>query len=520
MDIKEELAKIKFFDIKPNLENLKDNEKQALTLCIEASKILDRLFLKQVCGDKLDHYLKTINNSSDKEFIKKFFKINGGPWSRFHDDKPFIKGVGTKPKGVSFYPEDLTLEKFDQWLKEHPEDKKAFESTTTVIRRNKEGNGLIAIPYSELFKEDLKKVSKLISQASDLLKKGPLHTYLKSLSKSLLTNTYKDTDIAWVKTDGSPFEMVLGPIEAYEDKFKGFKATFESFIGIPNKETTEYLETFKEHVHELEEELANQIGYEPKKTEIPMTVFQDVFRSGEAAVGRQFVAANLPNDRQIHEKYGSKKVFSETMMKAKSDYLGSKVAEKLLPEEDSKLVDFNARLLFVLAHEISHGIGPGIVEKQGEKIVIEKLLGNYHSSLEECKADCLGMIFINFLIKKEILSEDIMKPIILSEIMAHFSGWRSDFTGAHNLAGLLEYDYLKKNNAVVCDMVNGKISIDIEKAYLAFEMLAYDIMKIQRQGNYEEAKKFIENHNKPHEEIKILLKKLKDIPLEVYPVFE
>ena len=312
MDVKKELRKIKFFEVKPDLKTLKPNERRALHLCIEAARILDSIYVKQVCGDKLEQYLEIIKKSKDKAHVKRFFKINAGPWSRFHDDAPFLKGVGKKPRGVSFYPKDLTVNEWKNYLKRNPSYREKFESPVTIIRRK--GRQLVAIPYNELFGEELEKASSLLLKASKILKKGPLVSYLRERSKALLTNNYRKSDIAWLRTNGFPFEIVFGPIEVYEDKFMGLKATFESFIGIHDKKMTDYVQSFKKYIPNFNKILAKKFGYSSKGSLTPMVVFSDVTRNGEAGAGRQFVAANLPNDREIYEKYGSKKVFSKTMI--------------------------------------------------------------------------------------------------------------------------------------------------------------------------------------------------------------
>ncbi len=508
MDVKKELRRIKFFEVNPSLQSLKDNEKQALELCILAADILNNIYIKQVCGDKLEDYLKIIENSEDREDLKKFFEMNGGPWSRFHEDQSFLRGVGKKPRTVSFYPEDLTEKEFEDWLKENPLDRESFESITTVIKREKDK--LIAVPYSELFRKELEKANELLSEASDILKEGPLSTYLKECSKALLTNDYRESDIAWLKTSGFHFEIVFGPIEVYEDEFKGLKSSFEAFIGLPDIEMTGYLKSFKKYIHDFDKIISKKFNYKPKGAEIPMVVFEDVFRAGEAAVGRQFVAANLPNDREIHEKYGSKKVFSKTFMKAKSDYLSSKVAEKILESEDLKKYSFNARLLFVLGHEIAHGIGPGFTEKEGKKVSIEKVLGKYHPSLEEAKADTLGLAFLKFLVKEKVLSEDIIKSIIITDIVGNFSGWRTGFKEAHSVAGLIRYNWLKYYGSIIYNSEKRTISINTEKASTIYENLSYEIMEVQKKGNIEGAKNFIEKWGKVQPEIKILMDKLED----------
>ncbi len=516
MDVKKELKRIKFFDIKPNLKSLNTNERNALKLCIRAARILHKICLKQVCGNKLEKYYETIEKSKNKSELKRFFEMNKGPWSSLHDDKPFLKGVGKKPKGVALYPEDLTSREWKKWLKKNPRKASEFESNVTIIKRK--GGKLIAVPYSKFFKDELIESSKLLSQASKTLRKGSLSLYLKECSKALLSNNYWKSDVAWMKTNGFPFEIVFGPVEVYEDSFMGLKALFECFIGIPDIGMTNELKSFRKYVPEFNKIISKKFNYKTKGSLMPIVVFNDVFRSGDATIiGRQFTAANLPNDRKIHQLYGSKKIFSKTFMKAKSSL---EIAKKIFSKKDVKHHNLNSKILSVLAHEIAHGLGPGIIKKGRKKISFEKLLGEFHSSLEEAKADALGFTFIKFLISKKILPKILIRQIVVGNLAWNFYGWRKDFRGAHNLAGLIEYNYLKKNKAIFYNKIKKTISIDEEKASATYEELAYKIMKVQQKGSYKHAKEFVKKFSKVQPEIKYLLNKLKNAPLEVFPIFK
>jgi hypothetical protein len=207
-------------------------------------------------------------------------------------------------------------------------------------------------------------------------------------------------------------------------------------------------------------------------------------------------------------------------MKSKSVHLASKISKKILSGKDTKYYQFNARFLFVLAHEIAHGMGPGMIKKGKKKISFEKLLGEVHSPLEEAKADTLGFAFIKFLIDKGVLSKNLIKPILLTDLVGNISAFRTGFTEAHNLAGLIEYNYLKHCKAIIYNKKQKTISVDIEKASSAYETLAYEIMKVQQKGNYKYAKEFVKKWGKVKPEIKIFINKLKGIPLATYPIFK
>jgi len=521
-DVRKELEKIKYFNVDSDLSSLNILERKALFYCVHASKILNDIYLKQVCGDNLENYLKIIEKENDPD-LKAFFKINAGPWNRFQEDVSFVSGIGKKPETVGFYPEDLAKDEWNRWLQENPQDKKEFESNTTIIKRN--NHGLEAIPYHKFFEGKLKGASDLLFLASRKLKEnsssgsGALTEYLQEISKALTTGDYRKSDIAWVKTTGFPFEIVFGPIENYEDKFLGLKSAFEAFIGIPDIEATRSLETFKKYIPEFDAVLAKKFNYVPKGSLASMVVFNDVLRAGEAAAGRQFQAANLPNDREIHELYGSKKVFSKTIMKAKSEYLSSKIAKRVLSDEDKKNYNHDSHVLFILGHEISHGMGPAFIEKDGGRVSLEKLLGKTSLPLEEAKADVLGFTFMRYLGKKGFFTNSQLREMMLTNLVSEFIGWRTNFKGAHSQSGLIQYNYLKKHGALNYNPEQKTIAIDYEKSFILYENLANEIMTIQNQGDYEATKSFLTQNAIVQPEIKTLIDKLDGIPLEVHPVF-
>ena len=145
MDIKKSLGSIVFFDVRQDLSGLTDGEREALRHCIRAAEIMTDLYLAQM-DPKNAARRAALEQRTDEEGkdLLNYFNVNGGPWDGFDEDKPFIPGVGVKPKAGSFYPADLTDAEWSEWLAAHPADRESFESPTTVIKRTSEG-GLVAV---------------------------------------------------------------------------------------------------------------------------------------------------------------------------------------------------------------------------------------------------------------------------------------------------------------------------------------------------------------------------------------
>lgn len=517
MDIEKSLKKIVFVDINPDLSVLKENEREALRHCVNASKFLTEIYLTQIYSGNIS-LRDELSKRTDAEGknLYEYFQVNGGPWDIFNEHKPFVPGIPAQPKGGSFYPADLTEQEWNEHLATHPEDRDLFESPVTVIVRG--ANGLQAVPYSEVYKDLLNKASDELDKASALLEPGSLKELLALKAKAFRSNDYFESDMHWIDTDGHPFEVTIGPYESYADEMFGIKAMFESFIALPDKESTEELQKFSSSVPEFDATLAPKWGYKPKGAAIPLEVVADVFRGGEGAFGRQFVAYNLPNDRKIHESKGSKKVFSRTMMEAKFK-IGEMIAKRVLKPEDLKHYYFRGRLLFVLGHELAHGLGPGTRNVDGREVSFEVLLKELHSSIEEAKADMLGMALLQYFQQKGLVTEEEMKAAVITEMAGFVQGWRASFTEAHSLGSLIEYNWLKSHGAVNFNVETKVFDIEINKTIEAMVLLADEFIRLQTAGNYDQTAEFIKKWGFVSEEIPGLVASLEDLPIEVHSVY-
>lgn len=151
-----------------------------------------------------------VNNPEEKlklELQLELFNIMFGPFDRLEDNEAFI-GTEKKPLGANFYPEDMTKEEFENWIKQHPEDEKSFTSEFTVIRRQ---NGkLVAIPYSEYYKDYLIRISNLLKEAAEYADNPSLKKYLLSRAEAFLSNDYYQSDMDWMDLKDHNIEVVIG----------------------------------------------------------------------------------------------------------------------------------------------------------------------------------------------------------------------------------------------------------------------------------------------------------------------
>lgn len=519
MTIQNSLAKVSFFDVKPDFSTLGPTQKQALAHCVEASNVMTDIYLDQMyAGNR--KILAELRRRSDAEGqdALRYFLIHGSPWDAYDHNRPFISGVGKKPEFGSFYPPDLTKGEWESWLATHPEDRERFESNYTVIRRR--SGSLVAVSYAEEYVDQLTDAANHLRKAAALLPEGALKSFLKLRANAFTSNDYFDSDMAWVDTDGNPFEVTIGPYEVYFDAILGLKASFEAFVALPDKDATAALAKFAPVVPDFDAMLSQEFSFRPKGAAIPLEVVADVIRGGEAAFGYMFVAYNLPNDRRVHDLKGSKKVFSRTMMEAKFHTEVLPVAERILPPNLLDLCNFDNLFKFVLGHELAHGLGPSKIRVGDREVPFEVALKDIHSALEEAKADMLGMRLLDYFRKRNILDDETLAGIVVTEIAAHFRQWRHGFTEAHSKGELVEYNWLKAENALRYNTSTKKYEIDPERCVSAMSRLSTEFLNLQVAGDYDRAKAFMEHWGSVPSELPAIIESLADIPTAVSPVWD
>lgn len=521
MTIQERLSKIHFFKVTPDLSVLNENEQQALKHCVKASDIMTDIYLEQAAHGNLEIF-NALKERSDQEGVDllRYFNIHGFSWDAYDNDKPFIPGALEKPKFGSFYPKNFMEKEWETWLKAHPGDRKEFESNYTVIKRHK--NGLVALPYSEEYVDQLTDAANYLRKAATYLPEGNLRSFLQLRADAFLSNDYFESDMSWVDTDGNPFEVTIGPYEKYFDELFGLKASFQSFIALPDKNATDALKRFAPLVPEFDLKLTEEFNFSPKGAAIPLEVVSDVTRGGHARFGFMFSAYNLPNDRRVHDLKGSKKVFSSTMMEAKFSTLALPIAERIFSADMAEKCNYDNRLLFVLAHELAHGLGPSKikVDDDDREIPFEVALKDLHSTIEEAKADMLGIRLLDYFRSRGFIDDDTFLGCILTHITVSFNEWSHGFTEAHSRGHLREYNWLTAADALRYDSIKNKYEIDLERYIDAASRLSTEFLNLQIAGDYNRAKAFMEHWGTIPAELPLIVKGFRDIPIAVSPVFE
>jgi hypothetical protein len=389
-----------------------------------------------------------------------------------------------------------------------------------MIRR--ENGKLVAIPYTEYYKAQLTEIARLMTEAAEYADNPTLKNYLITRAKSFQTNDYYESDMAWMDLEDHTIEVIIGPYEVYEDGLFNYKAAYEMFLTIVDPASTKKLEIFANYLTEMEENLPLPQEHKnfTRGSDSPIIVAQEVFGAGDTKAGVQTLAFNLPNDERVRKAKGSKKVMLINVHEAKFSQLLKPISEIVLDESQLQYVTFDAFFNHTLMHEMSHGLGPGFIKVDGKDTEVKKELKDTYSTIEECKADILGLYNNSFMISKNVYPKEFENEMWVTFLGGVFRSIRFGINEAHGGGNAIIYNYLLEKGAYEFNAESKKVKVNFEKAYPALKELANKVLMIQAKGDYEGAKSLIAKYAVSSESIKILVEKLSVLPVDITPVFQ
>lgn len=503
---------------------LNDNERQVVAKLIEASKHIDEIYWLQVSEQNPDYRTRLeaqAASSAGNRAGYDYFIANKGRWDRLAKDEPFIAPFGTaghKPEGAAFYPADITKEEMERYIAAHPDQKDALQGLFTVVRR--QGDKLVTIPYSVHYRAHLEPAVAKLREAAALTNNPSMRNYLTKLADALMKDNYRESDVAWMDLNG-PLEVVIGPYEVYEDALFNWKAAFQSFINVVDRPETEKLAVYAQHLPAMERNLPipDEHKNPNRGTESPIRVVQEIYTAGDARRGVQTAAFNLPNDEWVRENKGSKKVLLKNVMDAKYRMSGSPIAMRVLDPAQRNLLNFDAYFNFVLFHELSHGLGPGLIKQpNGERTDVRFLLKDTYSAIEECKADVLGVWNILYAIDQKLLSAFNEQQLYATYAGLHFRSMRFGLDEAHGRGTAVQWNWLREKGAIM-PKGDGTFTVDFTKMRSGIESLANELLMLQATGDYARAQRLLTKYGVSTPEIESVTAKLTDIPVDITPVF-
>lgn len=493
-------------ELTADLSGLSAKEKQMLPILISAANKMNDLFWYESYGD-----CDALLNGVTDEDTKKYVKINYGPWDRLANNKPFVDGVGEKPKGSNFYPKDMTKEEFEKATMENK------SSLYNFVRRDGDGN-LYTIPYHKKFEAEVKEVSLLLLEASKLAEDEGLKNYLELRAAAVLNDDYQKSDYAWMDMKNNTLDIVIGPIETYEDQLFGNKAAHEGYVLIKDQEWSAKLAKFSSFLPELQKGLPVDAKYKKEKpgTDSDLNAYDVIYYAGDCNSGSKTIAINLPNDEEVQLKKGTRRLQLKNAMRAKFDKILMPIANVLIDESQRKHITFDAFFANTMFHEVAHGLG--IKNTINGKGTVRTSLKEHASALEEGKADILGLYMVQQLHSKGELKEDL-KDNMVTFMAGIFRSVRFGASSAHGKANMIRFNFFQQMGAFTRNE-NGTYTVNFQKMESAMEMLSQVILTYQGDGDYDGVTKFVENYGSIPEQLQKDLNLLTNASIPVDVVFE
>lgn len=509
-------------EITADISQLSQGDRQALEKLIRASRLMDEIFLRQVwSGNAALKERLAADTSSEGRLRYRMFLLNKSPWSGLDHDSAFVEGVPfPKPAGANYYPEDMTKEEFEAWVATlSVEDQERARGFFYTIRRD-EQRRLTLVPYSEEYRQWLEPAAALLREAAALTENASLKKFLNTRADAFLSNDYYESDVAWMDLD-SPIEPTIGPYETYMDELYSYKAAFEAFITLRNEEETRKLAKFSTYLQELENNLpvAKQHRGRTLGALSPIRVVDVVVVGGEANKGVQTAAFNLPNDERVVTEKGSKRVMLKNVQEAKFTNVLLPIAKVAIAPNEQHAVAFEPFFTHILAHELMHGLGPQAITRNGRKTTVRQELKELYSAIEEAKADISGLWALQYLVDKGVVEKAFEEQMYITFLASAFRSVRFGLNEAHGKGIALQFNYLMDEGAFVYDRTSGTFSVDASKIKAAVAKLAGEILTLQADGNYDKAQVMLDTYVVIRPEMKAVLDKLKDVPVDIAPRF-
>ncbi len=510
-------------DLRADISKLSPGDRQALAKLIEASRVLDDIFLNQLWSGNQTLYAKLRRDTTPLGKARlHYFWINKGPWSSLDDGMAFLPDVPEKKlPGANFYPEDLTRSEFEVWVKTLPEaERQKAEGFFTVIRRDRIGH-LKVVPYSQEYKSDLPKSARLLEEAAGLTENATLKKFLLARGSAFYSNDYYESDLAWMDLD-APIDITIGPYETYNDEIFGYKAAFEAYVNLRDDAETAKLKFFGDHLQEVENNLPIDPRYRNPKlgSQAPIRVVNEVFSAGDGEHGVQTAAYNLPNDERVVTQKGSKRVMLKNVQEAKFHSTLEPIAKRMLTAASQKDLSFESFFTHILAHELSHGIGPHQITVAGRNTSPRQEMKELYSAIEEAKADVTGLFMLQHLYDRKLIEggASAERKLYTTYLASTFRSLRFGLKEAHGKGMALQVNYLTDKGGFIA-RPDGTFEVDFAKIKGAVRDLDHDLLTLEATGDYAGAKRMLDELGVIRPNMQKALDSLIGIPVDIEPVF-
>ncbi|MFQ5548235.1 MAG: Zn-dependent hydrolase [Woeseia sp.] len=497
------------FALTTDLSYLSEAQRRMIGILIEASQIMDGLFWRQAYGDDYQDWLASIGVAD----LRRFAEINYGPWDRLDDDKPFMDGVGAKPLGANLYPADMTKDEFEA------ADLEGKGGLYTLLRRDESG-ALTVVPYHVAYADELGRAAALLRRAADLAEHEGFATYLRARADTLVTDDYQASDLIWMDVKTNPIDVVIGAIETYEDRLFGYKAAYESYVLVKDRDWSERLARFADFLPELQRGLpvADEYKQESPGTDSDLNAYDVVYYAGHSNAGSKTIAINLPNDEAVQLQKGTRRLQLKNAIRAKFEKILDPIADVLIDESQRDHVNFESFFANTMFHEVAHGLG--IKNTINGKGTVREALLDVASSMEEGKADVLGLYMITALHEAGELGEIDLRDNYVTFMASIFRSIRFGASSAHGKANMVRFNFFAEHGAFIRDPESGKYRADYDRMQDAMAALSELLLTLQGNGDHDGASELTATKGVISEELQGDLDRLTHANIPVDIVFD
>jgi len=483
--IAQKLAQYTPVRLTADLSALSDRERRMIPLLIGAAQEMDTIFWQQVYPSR-DSLLGTVSDSTTRSYVR----LNYGPWDRLDGNEPFVPGVGPRPDGAAFYPSDMTKEEFEAAAKASSAAGAALRGLYTLVRRNSSG-GLAAVPYHQAFAEPSRRAAAKLREAATLADDKGLKRYLELRARALETDDYQPSDLAWMDMKSNGLDVVIGPIETYDDALFGYKAAHEAYVLIKDRKWSDRLARYAKLLPALQRGLPVPEAYKREQpgTDSDLNAYDAVYYTGRANAGSKTIAINLPNDEQVQLRKGTRRLQLKNAMQAKFDRILVPIGDELIAEDQRGNIEFDSFFANVMFHEVAHGLG--VKNTISGKGTVRDALKEQSGALEEGKADILGLYMITRLQQQGELPDVNLDDNYVTFLAGIFRSIRFGAASAHGRANAAELSFLQERGAFTRDSASGRYRVDFPKMRAAVDSMAGLILRYQGDGDYEGVSRFM-----------------------------
>ncbi len=494
--------------------SLSPDVRAALPDLVRALEAMNRLYFRQLGGRKLLEQAEKYRDQATDE--AKAFWTYKGPWDRLDEDRPLLPGTQPPAPGKAVYPDDLSADEFEAYLKtcSAKQQAKLLDPCSVVVRN---GDKLEAIDYTQAYADELMPAAQALREAASRIEHQGLKSYLLLKADALLgKKPLRDAEIAWVKLELPPLEVVVGPYEVYQDHLRGVKAFYEGMLLQVDPEACARLKSIEQGLGELAREIPCPANSRPAVGGMaPLIVADELLAAGDGHGGILASAFNLPNDPVVRGQVGWKQILIRNVMNAKFDVVARRIAERVFPKEQAAKLSFDAFFHHVLLHEVTHGLGPAY---RADGRSINEACGSAHTPLEEAKADIGGLVLLLCFGGKFGIPKVAPDVLGVSYLAGLYRSARFGLNEAHGRANVIQYCFLKEQGALALEP-SGRVQVVGDKLFAAARALLERLTLLQASGTPNELAEFLEKYGAPPEELVKRIGTLKDLPVDILPTW-